>query len=378
MASDNLPMAVSAATYMADQLVKQGRLHEAHDGYLEALRLAISPNSELIPAAGLPYVKLGDLVREWNELSSARGFLSKGISLCQKWGHSDSLVIGYVTLSRISLAEGDKQSATVAFQKAADLVQRTAIDPWTECLVDELRLRLWLAEGKLPAAQQWVADAGLKSDDEIDFLRDIEHINLLRLLVALGSQHLEKAHLHEALDLGDRLLDKTEKVGWIGKSIVILILQALAYQALNQVGKALVSLRRALRLAKPGGYISVFADEGVRLEKLLESVGAHDSEGEYVLNLLRACRERKERVTAPLARPVTGPAGKMISPAEALSEREMEVLRLLNSSLTVPEIARELYIAVSTTRTHIRNIYGKLDVHGRIEAIQRAQDLNLI
>ena len=372
LSCDNRPMAVSAATYMADQLAKQGRLHEAHQGYLKAVRLAVDLDDKQIAAVGLPFVKLGDLMREWHKFPAAREYLSKGISSCLQWGHSDSLIIGYTAQSRAALATDDRCEAIEAFQRAERLVQRTAIDPWTVSLVDELRMRLWLADGDLPAAQRWAAEAGLDLKDNITFLRDIEHINLLHLLLAQGSQDQGQIYLNEALALADRLLVATEGVGWVSKSIPILILKALSFQALEKFDEAMAALRRAIRLARPGGYVSVFIDEGDQIEVLLETAGTNGRDGPYVQQLLAAIRTRKNaRTTQPVSRQAD-------APIEPLSKRELQVLRLLASSMTVPEIAREMGVAVSTTRTHVRNIYGKLGVHGRIEALHKAQDLALI
>jgi LuxR family maltose regulon positive regulatory protein len=190
-------------------------------------------------------------------------------------------------------------------------------------------MRLWLVDGDLPAAKQWVAEAGLDLKDEITFLRDIEHISLLRLLLALGSQDQGNVYLNEALAFADRLLMATQGVGWVSKSIPILILKALSYQTLGKFDGAMGALRRAIRLARLGGYVSVFIDEGDQIEVLLEAAGTNGRDGPYVQQLLAAIRTRKNaRPTHPVARQVN-------VQIESLIDRELQVLRLLESSLTV-------------------------------------------
>ena len=389
---DNLPMAVSAHTYMADQLTKQGKLHEAFENYQEALQLANEPQGTLIPAAGLPYVKLGNLLREWNDLAAAREYLTIGIKLCHQWGHSDSLVIGYVSLARVDLAEGDQKSASETFRKAEQLVRQTDVDPWAVSLADDCRIRLWLAKGNLVAVTQWVKESGLKENDELDFLGDLEHINLARVLLAQGYQFPQGDELTVSLSLLKRLLEKASAAKWIGKVISILILQALAFQARHQENDAMSALERALNLARSGGYVSIFIDEGTPLEMMLRRVVERDINSEYARQLLTALANRKESQSSSLEhadssirpsqrlvdQPFVGKTQDDQPLVDSLSERELQVLKLMDTRLSQQEIAQELYISVSTVRTHIRNIYAKLDVHQRYEAIHRAKEIGLL
>ena len=389
---NNLPMAVSAHTYMADQLTKQGKLQEAFENYKEALQLANEPQGILIPAAGLPCVKLGDLLREWNDLTAARKYLTKGIKLCQQWGHSDSLVIGYVSLARVELSEGDQKLASEIFRKAEQLVHQTDVDPWAVSLTDDCRIRLWLGKGNLVAATQWVQESGLKENDKLDFLRDLEHINLARVLLAQGYKHPQGDELTASLSLLSRLLEKASDAKWVGKMISILILRALAFQVRHQEDKALSALKRALHLARPGGYVSTFVDEGTAMEIMLLQAVHRDIHSEYARQLLTALTHRKVAQSPSLEQAASSvhPSLRVVDQpfvgknqvdqplVDPLTDRELQVLKLMDSRLSQQEIAQELYVAVSTVRTHIRNIYAKLDVHQRYEAVQRAKDLGLL
>jgi len=367
---DNLPMAVSSTTYMADQLAKGGQLPAAHDAYQEAIELA-AVNGKFIPAVGLPYVKLGDLLREWNQLENASSYLEKGIKSCQEWGHSDSLVIGYVALSRLQLTEGDFLSAQDTFRKAEQLVRKTAIDPWTVSMTDDCRLRLWIAKGELSAIGHWVAESGLGVSDQLNFHRDLEHLNLTRALMAQGIHDPDGPQLKEGLHLLERIQEFAEQAGWVGKLITCLNLQALAYYALNREAKAQEVLARAMRFARPGGYMRIFLDEGQPMAQLLYQALANSVEQEYASKLLGAFDESASEHLMSEAIP----SQDIVEP---LTKREIEVLRLIDQGMTNGEIGMELSISLGTVKRHTANINGKMGVHTRTQAAAKARTLGIL
>jgi len=161
-------------------------------------------------------------------------------------------------------------------------------------------------------------------------------------------------------------LEVAQATGAMGYVIEILILQAMALQAQGRMDQALTALDRALSLAEPQGYVRMFIDEGAPMGKLLRQAVARGIALDYVSKLLAALENetKDERRTTELVEP--------------LSERELEVLRFLTTHLSSTEIAEELFISVNTVRSHMKSIYGKLDVHTRREAVARAQDLGLL
>jgi LuxR family maltose regulon positive regulatory protein len=390
--SGNLPMAVSAVAYMAYQQAKQGRLHKAHATLLDALALAVGPDGSQLPAAGLPYVKLGDLMREWDELETARKYLEKGIDLCIQWGHADALVTGYTTLARVQLAQNDLDRARETFRKAERLARQTEVDPWAVCWIDDCRLRLWLAAGDLASAVSWAQTSGLTPNDQLSFVRDLEHVNLARVSLAQGLQQPDGPFLKEALALLARLLQAAEGAGWVSRTLEILVLQSLAFNASGEQQAALAALSRALTIAEPEGYKSVFLDEGRPIAQLLTRLEEQGIESQYARDLLAALAQRTEtklQLTGSTTSSIHIPQHLAVQPPKKLSsvdqplidsltERELQVLRLLDTSLSQQQIAAELHIAVSTVRTHIRNIYSKLDVHRRYEAVQIAKQAGLL
>ena len=169
-----------------------------------------------------------------------------------------------------------------------------------------------------------------------------------------------------ATELLERLLAAAEDGGRNGSVIEILVLQALARRARDDVAGALASLERAVALAEPEGYVRVFVDEGPPMAALLKLAAKQPNASSYVRRLLAAVA-RAEGQT-PVEQPLIEP----------LSERELEVLRLLESDLDGPDIARELTVSLNTVRTHTRNIYAKLGVNSRRAAVRRAAELGLL
>ncbi len=364
-------LAVSAACYAGIQQAKQAQLYEARDTYRAALELATENSGRELPASGFALVRLGDLSREWNDLETARRDLAKGVELCAQWGQVDIQADGYIALARLQLAQADWEQAANTIQKADQLVHSTKPDPWITCWLDDCRLRLWLSVGDLAAAVRWARASGLRVDGELCYPHDLHHINLARVLVAQGAQQPSGPYLDEALALLARLLEAAETAGWTNETIKVLILQALALEARGDSDEALFALSHALALAEPGGYVRTFIDEGALMAKLLSQI--------IVTRSNHACYARK--LLAALEGGTTvaqQPTISLLPLVEPLSERELQVLRLLTTNLSSTEIAQELFVAKSTVRTHIKNIYQKLDVHRRTDAVQRAQELGLL
>jgi LuxR family maltose regulon positive regulatory protein len=169
----------------------------------------------------------------------------------------------------------------------------------------------------------------------------------------------------EAMGLLERLLHAAEEGKRTGSVIEILVLQALAHQMQGDLSAALTPLERALTLAEPEGYIRIFVDEGPPMAVLLEEAMKHGIAPNYVRQLLTAFGKAEDR-----------PPVKQVL-IEPLSERELEVLRLLRTDLNGPEIARELIVSLNTIRTHTKNIYSKLGVNDRRAAVRRAEELDV-
>ena len=203
-------------------------------------------------------------------------------------------------------------------------------------------------------------------------MREFEHITLARMRIAQFKSERAEDALHEAMQLLERLLVAAEDAGRMGSAIEILALLALAREAQGDTSAALSSLEHALALAAPEGFARVFVDEGPPMARLLYEMLSRGTTPDFVRRLLAAF---------PTDEP--GQAGSPQTPAqsglvEPLSERELEVLQLIAQGLTNHEIASRLFVSQNTVKAHTRNIYGKLDVHNRTQAIARARVLGIL
>lgn len=256
---------------------------------------------------------------------------------------------------------GDMSGARAEIRAVEKLALATDVPPWITMPVECWKARIWLKEGDLQAVSHWAAERGLSADEEYPSLREAEYVVLARVLIA-------QRRFDEAQRLLSLLLPVTEASGRTATSIEILLLRAIAYFEQGSTALALENIERALSLAKPGGYVRAFVDEGPPMQKLLRLAGKEDMAKDYVRILIRAFEAERTKDQPIAAQPLIEP----------LSERELEVLRLIARGLSNQEIAAELYVSINTVKAHAKNIYGKLDVHGRMQAAECAKELELL
>jgi LuxR family transcriptional regulator, maltose regulon positive regulatory protein len=272
--------------------------------------------------------------------------------------------------ARLKEAEGDLDTALDLLDEARGLYVRTSVPDFHP--IAALKARMYLRQGRLNEALAWARERGLSVEDDLSYLGEFEHITLARILIAQHQNDLLAGSIHQAFALLERLLQAAEAGGRMGSVIEILILQSLAHEAQGNISLALVPLERALALAEPEGYVRIFVDEGEPMRLLLEKQWRDQDKTllAYVDKLLAA-------FARPMAipQPKTNDLQSMI--IEPLSERELEVLRLLGTELSGPEIARELIVSLNTLRTHTKNIFNKLGVNNRRAAVHRAEELDL-
>ena len=268
-----------------------------------------------------------------------------------------------VVSARLLEAEGDLDGALELLDEA-DRLYNGDYSPNVRP-VPALRARLQLRRGELGQATAWARERGLCADDELSYLREFEHITLARILVAWYAAERAERSIQEAVRLLERLLRAAEEGQRTGSVIEILVLQAVAHQARDDIPAALSALQRAVTLAEPEGYVRIFADEGPPMASLLRAVAKQGITRAYVRRLLAAMNHAKD----------SAPANNGL--IEPLSARERDVLRLLGTDLDGPDIARNLTVSLNTVRTHTRNVYAKLGMNNRRAAVRRARELNL-
>jgi LuxR family maltose regulon positive regulatory protein len=357
---------VNALCELADLQITQGRLHKAAATCQEALQISSdSPNG----IAGYAYGRMSVVLREWNDLTQAVQYARRGVELSQAWGQVDTLILGYVFLASALAAAGDAHEALDAIREAKRIAGE--VSPKYATFVEAKEARINLATGDVAGGVRWMQASDLSPIDEI--CRPIaRYILLARVLLAQAEDPSAALRMteNEALLLLTKLLGMAESAGAYGYVIEILTLQALAFQAWGQGDQALAALDRAIQLAEPEGYVRTFIDEGEPMAHLLRQAVAQGIRADYAKTLLDALQNEVVRSEVSVT--------DRTALIEPLTERELEVLRLLVVGLPNKEIARTLFIAVGTVKQHLKHIYGKLDVHNRTEAADRARDLGLV
>ena len=309
------------------------------------------------------YVGMSELHRERDDLPAATQQLLRSQELGEHTGLPQNRYRWRVAMARIREAEGDLGGALDLLNEAARLYVGDFFPNVRP--VPALRARVRVARGELGEALGWARERGLSVADDLSYLREFEHITLARVLLARYTDEREERSIQEATRLLERLLRAAEEGQRTGSVIEVLVLQALTHQARDDIPAALASLRRAVTLAEPEGYVRIFADEGPPMASLLRAAAKQGIARNYVRRLLAAVNKTEDGT----------PASQGL--IEPLSERELDVLRLLGTDLDGPDIARELVVSLNTVRTHTKNIYAKLGVNNRRAAVRRARELDL-
>ncbi len=386
---------LSSISHLADLAVIQGQLHRAAEIYQQGFQMAQKWRNEqgegqrtLVAESGL-HLGLGTLLYQRNDLAGAAPHIRRAVELLEL-GEVQGRMHAYRMLAYLNRAEGDYEAATELLGKASSIrdgsgVRNVSISE--EPSLEGLRIMLGRAR---PEMAHLLTDVlrrfealGLRPDDETDFSspadypHEVEYSDLARALIVLD-------RAAEAQLLLERLLDGAHSMGRQGDEIRYQVLIALAFHALEDLPSALDSLSQALILAEPQGYVRLFVDEGQPMKELLETFNRQPStvSQTYTESLLGAFGEvaniEQRALSMPKRRTMKGERLASSSLAEPLSERELEVLRLLAAGYKYKEVAERLVITMNTVRSHTKNVYSKLNVNNRTQAITRAKELNML
>jgi LuxR family transcriptional regulator, maltose regulon positive regulatory protein len=353
---------------LADMRSAQGRLGEAMRTYEQALQGAPEQGGLILRGTADMYVGMSEVHRERDDLLAATQHLLRSQDLGEHLGLPQNRYRWRVAMALIRQAEGDPVGALDLLDEAERLYMGDFFPNVRP--VPALKARVWIAQGRLGEALGWAREQGLSMDDDLSYLREFDHVTLARMLLARHQDERAGHSLQQAVRLLERLLLAAEEGQRTGRVIEILVLQALTRQGLGDSPAALACLERAVTLAEPEGYVRVFVDAGPPMASLLRAAAKQRIAGSYVRRLLAAAGETEH-----------GSPGKQAPVRQALieplSERELEVLRLLGTELDGPAIARELMVSLNTVRTHTKHIYAKLAVTSRRAAVRRAAELGL-
>jgi len=353
----------------------QGQLDDAMRTYQWALDLATrQPGAEPLRGTADMHVAMAGVLLERDELTAVAEHLAISGRLGEHNGLPQNPYRWRVVTARLREAEGDLDGALELLDEAVP-VYAGDFSPNVRP-VPAVRARLRLQRGELGHAEAWARERQLSAAEDLSYLREYEHLTLVRLLLARHHAGRDNTALEEALNLLERLLPATEEGERGGSVIEVLALQALAHQARRDVPAALDALHRAVALAEPEGYVRVFAEEGPPMAALLKAL-TKPGAARGSLTMPGAARGYVRRLLDATTRSQTrAPTGQKL--VEPLSDRELDVLRLLGTDLDGPAIARELFVSLNTVRTHTKNIYAKLGVASRRAAVRQAHELNLL
>jgi len=356
--SDTIGCAIS----LADIRIAQGRLRDALGTYEHGLARATPLGAPVVRGAADMHTGMAEIFLERDELDAAAKHLAASTELGGLAALEQNPYRWRVAMARVHEAEGDRDAALGLLDEA----ERQYVSHFLPLVrpVAALRTRVWLAQGRQAEALRWARDVGLSADDDLDYLREFEHVTLARVLLARSTQH--PPSLAVAASLLERLLRAADDGARMGSVIEVLVLQALESQLRGDTAGALVPLARALTLAEPEGFVRTFLQEGRAMATLLDAAARRQIVPDYVRRLRAAPGTGGEKATSKQAL------------VEPLTERELDVLRLLRSDLDGPGIASELVLSLNTVRTHTKNIYTKLGVNNRRAAVRRGGELDLL
>jgi LuxR family transcriptional regulator, maltose regulon positive regulatory protein len=377
-ATGNMVPAISALSSLGDLMVDCGELREAARMYDEALALVTGPRGRPSFAAGRVYVVSCRLLYEWDDLVTLTNRLRDGIAFCRQGDNVEYVAAGLVIVARERQARGDLDGAQQALDEAGALALTYSLPRPAVAAAQAQRAMLWLAQGDLAAVIAW-AGAG-QAGSEAARQREAGFIPLIHVRLILGDAGA-------AIALARDLLAAAEASGRMGRALRLRLLLALALRQAGDVGQARGEMERALAAAQPEGFVRSFVDEGPRVRELLvEARAALATRGDaavaaYAGRLLAAFPAARAAAAEPAAH-VQAQAGVPL-PAQAglvetLSDRELEVLRLVAEGKSNQEIAGELVVVTGTVKRHLNNIFGKLGVSSRTQAVARARELGLI
>jgi LuxR family transcriptional regulator, maltose regulon positive regulatory protein len=340
-----------AATALAYAFMMLGEFHKSYEICLEAIEIAEKQQNHHmlpLPAAASAYAELANIFAEWGETERSIQAARKGLALSELWGQADTMMLCLLSLANALSLAHEGGSAQEVLQRARKIANK--VSPWFVLNVDQMELRIWL------------------DTEEYDKTPHTPQSASGTLPVSLEARLLVKENrLDEALALLEHAIPDVNKTPSV-EVVRLGVIQALAFFLKRNEPLALSVLKQTLELAEPENRIATFVREGPAMEKLLKLAQTKCNMPQFILRLLAVFEAKRKPRPAPAIEPLI----------ETLSKRELEVLKYLNGPHSTPEIAEQLVVSSNTVRTHIKNIYGKLGVHGRSGAVRRAKELGLL
>ena len=365
-AAGNIADELASTMVLADLWMARGSLTAARRLLEHALSAADSAGISAGPPTADLHMGISALYCESGALAAAKEHLESGIALGEAASLPENRYRRFVVMARLEYLSGNPERAIGLLEEAERRYLRGFFPDVRP--ITAIKARIWIGQGALREASDWAQLRNLTAGDEPSYLREFEHLTLARLLIAQHEADPSNGSLDDAFNLLERLLQAAQSAGRGGSVNEILVLKARAYQVQGGVGSALEALEQALKRTEAEKNVRLFLDEGAPMVALLHKAATEQIYPGYVSQLLHAATGE----TAPATSPGTD------AMRVQLSERELQVLRLLASSLSGPEVARQLFVSLNTLRTHTRHIFEKLQVSNRAEAVRRAREHGLL
>lgn len=345
-----------ALTSIGLLLAESGELHRAAETFQSVIRSTAQPGYQNRPVGAVAYLGWAGVAYEWNHLDAAGQALEQALGLGARWGNPDTLANAHLLQARLQWAVGETTAALEALRQAEELTSGPGVTPWSSLRIHAFRVRLWLAQGNLDAAERWVQQNAVSPQDGITYTNQTAYLVKARVLEAQN-------RLEAALSLTERLLAHFEESGQVGRMLEVYLLQSLIHESQGNVSSALDVLARAITLGETAGYLRVYLDEDERMSELLRRAASHGIAPKTIVRLLSEFDLG------------TQPAQPLIEP---LSKRELEVLHLIADGYSNQAIADRLVVALGTVKTHTASLYRKLGVTSRTQAVARAGELGML
>jgi LuxR family maltose regulon positive regulatory protein len=373
----NLRAALMATYYLADIQMGRGQFRQAVQRCQQGLawcEQADPPSA----AACWAHAGLGTLLYEWNDLTAAVDHLRKAVELAQKSGEVKVLMYARMPLAYALQTQAQLDDALAVLDAAAEVARQMDLQDLGN-RVAEARVRVWLAQGEVDTVATWLRRRGLSVHDDALSPPEVTMLARYHLAQSQTTGAPPRGELARVVELVNAQCEADAANGWTYGVVQHLALLALAHRALGDDDQAAERLAAAIPLAEPMGLVRTFVDHGTRMAALLRDVAAREQGfskqgSSFVARLLAAFRDDSLRGQVSSASPV--PASQPL--IEPLRQREVEVLRHIASGRSNREIADEMVLAESTVKWYLRNIFGKLNVHRRTQALARARELNLL
>ena len=383
-AANSLVSELMGRSALALYVMERGQLHFAFEIAKEGVDL-VERSGTLPPISSAVYGEMGSIYYQWHELEKAHHYFERATQVSILSGYSDAALYHHVICSRLAMIEGDVETAVHEIQSAVDLMHQNAPAAVRQEVVSQ-EVRVLLAQGQLDSAEARLKPLGFSFTEPLTvpphvsegvYNNSAEHLynNVLRILLLRG----DLKSLKQAVELADHLIAEAQEHDYLQHVIERLLIRAQLHAALSDEPARRADVKTALALAEPENYITIFVEAGKPIADILTALLHKKDIGavltDYVRKILSAFSQESPPITAAGSPSPLVHDDRLIEP---LSKRELEILRLIGAGYANQEIAEQLVVTLHTVKKHSSNIYGKLGVSSRTQAVARARELHLL